>query len=226
MKTPVIDYRRLRLSNINSPEFSHLKLLLLSWVFYFGFYFLTENLIPAERCHVIHCGLDDLIPFREEFLLAYTFWYLLIFGSLLYYLLYDIDCFRRLQTYIFITQLVAMTIYILWPSRQDLRPAVFPRDNVLTHIIAFIYSFDTPTGVCPSLHVAYSLGLLSVWLRDKNAPRLWKAFMVVIVILIALSTMFIKQHSALDVLAALPLGILAEAIVQRDWWKARLGKKG
>ena len=27
-------------------------------------------------------------------------------------------------------------------------------------------------------------------------------------------------------LAALPLGILAEAIVQRDWWKARLGKKG
>ena len=62
MKQPVVDYRKLRLSNITSPEYRHL-LLLLGWVVYFAFYFLTENLIPAEKCHVMHCFLDDLIPF-------------------------------------------------------------------------------------------------------------------------------------------------------------------
>ena len=46
MKQPVVDYRKLRLSNITSPEYKHL-LLLLGWVVYFAFYFLTENLIPA-----------------------------------------------------------------------------------------------------------------------------------------------------------------------------------
>ena len=63
MKQPVVDYRKLRLSNLRSPEFSHL-LLLLGWVGYFILYFLTENLIPAEDCYPFHCRLDDLIPFH------------------------------------------------------------------------------------------------------------------------------------------------------------------
>ena len=47
MRAPAIDYRKLRLHNINTPEFRHL-FLLLGWVGYFVLYFLTENLIPAE----------------------------------------------------------------------------------------------------------------------------------------------------------------------------------
>jgi len=68
MKQPVVDYRKLRLHNIRTPEYSHL-LLLLGWVGYFLLYFLTENLIPAENCHVIYSPLDDLIPFNEYFLI-------------------------------------------------------------------------------------------------------------------------------------------------------------
>ena len=45
MKTPVVDYRRFRFSRLNTPEFSHLKLLA-GWLAYFALYFLTENLIP------------------------------------------------------------------------------------------------------------------------------------------------------------------------------------
>jgi len=106
-----------------------------------------------------------------------------------------------------------MTIYIIFPSRQDLRPVMFERDNFLTRCVEFLYAFDTNTGVCPSLHVAYSLGIASVWLREKTASKPWKVFVLVAVILICLSTMFIKQHSAVDVLAAIPLGILAEWLV-------------
>jgi membrane-associated phospholipid phosphatase len=72
---------------------------------------------------------------------------------------------------------------------------------------------DTNTGVCPSLHVAYSLGLASVWTKEKGANIWWKSFVVVAVIFICLSTMFIKQHSAVDFFAALPVCLLAEFIV-------------
>lgn len=212
MKKPVVDYRQFRFSRINQPEFSHLKLLL-GWVGYFILYFLTENLIPPESCHVIHCWLDDVIPFCEWFLIPYCFWYLLVFGSLLYYLLYDVDSFKKLQVFIIITQVVAMAIYIIYPSRQDLRPEVFPRENVLTAVMGFIYGFDTSTGVCPSLHVAYSLGIASVWLKDKRASAAWKAFIVISAVLISVGTTFVKQHSAVDVIAALPLGVLAEYLV-------------
>lgn len=225
MKKPVVDYREFRLSRINEQRFAHLKLLL-GWVIYFALYFLTENLIPADRCYPVHCFLDDIIPFCELFLIPYYGWYLLIIVSLGYFLLYNVDSFKRLQTYIIITQAVAMAAYILFPTRQDLRPAVFPRDNFLTDCISFLYRFDTNTGVCPSLHVAYSIGIASVWLKEKGVSLLWKGFVVVAVILICLSTMFIKQHSAVDFFAALPVCLLAEGILYgKSYWLPRFHRR-
>ncbi len=223
MKKPVVDYRQFRLSRLNDPRFSHLKLLG-GWIAYFVLYFLTENLIPAENCYPVHCFLDDWIPFCEVFILPYVFWYGLVVFSLLYFALYNIDGFRRLSKYIIITQAIAMAAYILFPTRQDLRPETVSNDNFLTRCIAFLYSFDTNTGVCPSLHVGYSLGIASVWLKEKDVSKGWKVTLVALVILICLSTMFIKQHSAVDVLAALPMCLAAEWIVYRDRYMA--GKNG
>ena len=212
MRTPVVDYRKLRPDNINTPEYRHLKLLL-GWVGYFILFFLTENLIPAEKCHSVHCPLDDIIPFHEGFIVFYVGWYFLIVASLLYFLLYNVENFKNLQKYIIITQVVAMAIYILFPTRQDLRPDQFPRDNFLTDIAALIYSLDTNTGVCPSLHVAYSLGIASTWLREKSVKWPVKLFVVAFVIMICLSVAFVKQHSVLDIFAAVPVCLLAEWLV-------------
>ena len=212
MKRPVVDYRRFRLSRLNTPEFGHVKLLG-GWIGYLILYYLTENFIPPERWHEVHCALDDLIPFNEGFLILYCYWYVLLVGSLLFFFLYDIPRFKRLQVYIMLTQAMAMAAYILWPSVQRLRPESFARDNVLTRLMAFIYDFDTPTGVCPSLHVAYSLGIASVWVRTGYAPRGWKAWMVASAVLISISTAFVKQHSCVDIAAALPVCAVCEALL-------------
>ena len=214
MKKPVVDYRQFRLRRLNEPQFSHLKLLG-GWIGYFILYFLTENLIPVERCTPIHSPLDDLIPFCEGFVVFYVSWYALIVVCLLIFMLYDVQSFRDLSGFIIITQVVAMIIYILWPSRQDLRPLVFERHNFFTWFLGIIYGFDTSTGVCPSLHVAYSIGIGSVWLKKKDASPVWKAILVVWLVLICASVVFVKQHSIVDVFAALPLGLLAELIIYR-----------
>lgn len=223
LPTPVVDYREFSISKLNEPRFAHLKLLG-GWLIYFVLFFLTENLIPPESCHVVHCALDDKIPFCEWFLIPYVGWYFLIAFCLIWFALYDIDSFRGLSIFIFVTQMVAMAIYILWPSIQLLRPEVMPRENVLTHIIGFIYSVDTNTGVCPSLHVAYSVGIASAWLKKRDASLVAKGIIVIFVILIILATMFIKQHSAVDAFAAIPVCLLAEFIAFRGWWKSILSK--
>ncbi len=220
MKKPVVDYREFRFSRLNEPRFRHIKLLG-GWLVYFALYFLTENLIPESRCHVIHCALDDAIPFCEGFAIIYCYWFALLIGSLLYFFLYDLRSFRRLSCFIMITQAVAMAVYILYPSIQLLRPERFERDNALTRLMAFIYAFDTPTGVCPSLHVAYSMGIASAWCRARDGGRLWKGFVILSAVMIAASTAFVKQHSVVDILAAVPVGLLAELQV---YGKTRLNR--
>ena len=212
MRTPTVDYRKLRRNNINTPEFSHLKLLL-GWVGYFILYFLTENLIPVEKCYPVHCWLDDVVPFSEWFVIPYVSWYLLIIGSLLYFLLYNVDGFKKMQTYIIVTQIFAMAAYIVFPNRQDLRPEVFPRENFLTWILGILYTFDTNTGVCPSLHVAYSLGIASTWLREKSVSKWVRIAITIWCGIICISVAFVKQHSVMDIFTAIPVCLFAEWFV-------------
>ena len=222
MKKQLYDYHGFSLRRLNEPRFSH-AWLLAGWLGYFALYFITENLIPAERCHPIHCWLDDVIPFNELFVIFYVGWYALVFGSLAYTFFCDVPRFKKLQVFIIITQVVAMACYILYPSRQDLRPDVFPRENVLTALMGFIYSFDTSTGVCPSLHVAYSLGILSVGLKDRDLAAGWKAALTFVVVMICAAVCFVKQHSAVDVLMALPVCLLAEILVYgKDYWLPKI----
>ncbi len=225
MTKRLYDYSDFSLMRLNDPRYSHVKLLG-GWIVYFLLYFLTENLIPISKCHLIHCALDDMIPFNEYFSIFYIAWYFLVFGSLGYTFFFDIPNFRKIQTFIMITQAVAMICYIIWPSYQDLRPVTFPRDNLLTSAMRFIYAFDTNTGVCPSLHVAYSLGILSVGLKEKRLAVKWKIALTFLVVMICLSVCFVKQHSAVDVLAAIPVCLLAETIVYgTDYWRPRMERE-
>lgn len=221
MKKPVVNYKNLRPNNINSPEYRHL-LWLLGWIGYFILYLLTENLIPVENCHVIHAPLDDIIPFCEWFIIFYVGWYVLIAASLLYFALYNVENFVNLQKFIIITQVVAMVVYIVYPNCQNLRPAEMPRDNFLTYIINLIYTADTNTGVCPSLHVAYSIGIASTWLKEKSANKLTKTLIVAFCVLVCVSVSFVKQHSVIDIVAAIPLCVFAEWLV---FWKNFYAKK-
>ena len=225
MRKPVVDYRGLRLHNITSPQYRHL-LLLLGWVVYFACYFLTENLIPPEKCNPVWCPLDDIVPFNEWFVIPYVGWYLLIVVSLGYFALYHIDKFKGLQTFIMVTQGLAVIWYIAWPSRQDLRPDLdaLGRENVLTWIMGLIYSADTNTGVCPSLHVAYSIGIASAWVKEKSAAWYVKTFVVIFVIFVCLSVAFTKQHSVVDIFAAIPVCIVAEIVAFGKYYRKKWKK--
>ena len=205
----MVDYRKLRWSNLGSDEFKHLKLILFWPIFGFFFVF-VERFYPVKQYYSMHCALDDLIPFCEWFLIPYLFWFVYLIGTLLYTLFYDTPSFSRLMKYIIITNTAAIVIYLLFPSCQELRPTEFPRDNLLTDITRWFYAFDTNTNVCPSIHVMSSLAVMETAIHsDTIRSKGWKTAYVVIAVLICLSTVFLKQHSVLDVFAALPLCLIA-----------------
>ena len=207
MRKPVVDYRGFRLSRLREPQFYHLNYLW-GWVGYFLLYFLTENLIPRENCTVIHSRLDDLIPFCEWFIFAYMSWHVSLVWMSLYTLAYDIPAFKRFMWYLILTTILAEIVYVIWPNQQLLRPdlTTLGRDNLLTKAVGIIYTVDTNTNVCPSLHC---IGGFAVLFAALDMPRFrtkgWTVFFVIFALLICASTVFMKQHSIVDFFAAIPV---------------------
>lgn len=198
-------YRELSFRTLTSPQYRHIFLLLFWPLFGLTFYGL-ERCRDVETYIPMYCPTDDLIPFCEWFLIPYLFWFIFLIGIHVYTFFYDVPNFQRLMQFIMITYGITTVIFFVFPTCQDLRPAEFPRDNVLTRFMGAFYQFDTNTNVCPSLHV---VGSLAVWNTARHCSALqsrgWRWFFCVSAVLISVSTVFLKQHSILDVLAALPL---------------------
>jgi len=201
----MVNYLKLRPNNLTSPEFRHLFLLLF-WVAFGIVFNAMEQLIPRDYYYPVWCPLDDKIPFCEWFMIPYMFWFVFLVGIHVYLLFTDIPAFRRMMYFIMFTYGVTAVIYAIWPTCQNLRPAEFPRDNFLTRFIAGFYAYDTNTNVCPSLHVVGSFATaFAAWDTKRFQTPLWKTAFMATAVLISASTVFVKQHSIIDVFWALVL---------------------
>ncbi len=211
----VIDYYRdLRPSNIKTKKYNHL-ILALYWPL-FGLVFMTleqfwpriwqaitgEVLVYQE----VVSSLDAYIPFCEWFVIPYYFWFVFLVGMALYGLLFDVRAFRHFMWFVILSYSATAVIYLLWPNMQALRPTDIGRDNWMVDIVHKLYNFDTNTNVCPSIHVLGSFAVCFAGLHSRTLKGWgWKVFFVVSTVLISASTVFLKQHSILDVFAALAL---------------------
>ena len=215
LRPPVVDYRTLRLSNLFSPAFRHV-LLLLYWPAYLLSFILIERICPAPAYHTVRCALDDLIPFCEWFLFSYVSWHVSLLWMSLYTLAYDIAAFRRFMWNLILTTAIAIAVYLIWPSQQLLRPdlSALGRENLLTRAVGLIYAVDTNTNVCPSLHCIGGFAILFAALdMPRFRTRGWTVFFVIFALLICASTVFMKQHSAVDFFAALPVILIGWLII-------------
>lgn len=174
-------------------------------------YFLTSS-IDFERT-LIHCALDDFIPFVPAFIVPYILWYayvplvlaLVCFGAPEY--------FRR-QCAVFLGgALFCILIFVLFPSAVDFRPEALG-GGLFNRICRMIFESDRPVNVFPSLHcyeaLCVHLTAFSVTsLRKKTALRAVSAVMMT---LICMSTVLVKQHSVLDVFAGCAVAAAAALI--------------
>ncbi len=214
-KDGMVDYRQFRFNKLDTDEFRHLKLLIF-WPI-FGLLFSYVELVGFHSAYYpMHCSLDDYIPLCEYFLIPYLFWFVFLIGIHVYTLLFDTESFKKLIKYIMITYSSAMLTFLIFPTCQELRPLAFERDNIFTRLLTMVYQFDTNTNVCPSIHVIGSFAVLFAGWHSKHFHfRGWRIAFTITTVLISLSTVFLKQHSILDVFAALPICFIAYLIIYK-----------
>lgn len=207
--SPSVNYLQLRPNNLTSPTFRHLLLLLYWPIFGFLFWFAERRLI-VDSYYPVYSSLDDLIPFCEWFVIPYVFWFVFLIGMHVYTGLYDVPAFIKLMKFIIVTYSITLMIYYLFPTCQNLRPQEFARDNFLTRFMEHYYAFDTHTNVCPSLHVIGSFAaMFAGWHCSRLQTKGWKIAFLVTAILISISTVFLKQHSVIDIFVAIPICLVA-----------------
>lgn len=203
-------YLGFRPKDLLSRKYSHI-LLLIFWPLFGIAFLILENW--QRNYYPIYSPIDDFIPFCPPFIFAYYFWFIFMIGMLVYTFFYNLRSFRQYMWFIIITYTVTLIIYILFPNRQDLRPEVKP-DGLITSFICHTYAFDTNTNVCPSIHV---LGSLAVSFTAKNCEQMRRRWMQIAIhistALICASTVFLKQHSIIDVVAALVVAALVYPLV-------------
>ena len=167
-------------------------------LFYLAGFFCLES--RQGSFYLIECSLDDKIPFMEIFVIPYVSWFLLIGGVLAWTMFRKKEDFLELCLLMFTGTTFCLAVYWVFPNGLDLRPDTVP-DNFWGWMVGLLYSMDTSTNVCPSIHVSTSVavGLIAGknrWFSKKPALRWLLYFWIV---LICLSTMMIKQHSVIDV---------------------------
>ena len=168
-------------------------------------WFRLVEALPRSSYQVIELALDRKIPFVEEFVLPYVSWFAFVPLGVLLLLKYDREMYDRAVTFLMTGMTVFLLVSTLFPNMQFLRPFILPRENVFTKLIGLLWMVDTPTNVSPSIHVFNTLAILvMIWksrakeLKGLRLRLMWTVWGALII----LSTMFIKQHSLLDVLAA------------------------
>ncbi len=221
-----VDYRGFRPNKLLTKEYRHINYLFF-WILY-GFLFqgvenwswINENYYP------MHCAFDELIPFCEYFVIPYVYWFVYLIGFLVFSFFFDVESFTRSMRFIAVTYILAIVVYVLFPNGQDLRPVVFGRDNIFSRVVAGLYQTDTNTNVCPSIHVIGSFAvMLPAWHSKYFRTWLWRAIYGVLAVLISVSTVFLKQHSIIDVLAAVPVCVLGYFVAYFDVFRSKFGAK-
>lgn len=163
----------------------------------------------------VHCRLDDFIPFCKYAVVPYFAWFLWIPATLLGFLhSAPRSEFSRLCLSLFGGMTLALVCYILVPTGLYLRPYRVFGSDIFAQAVRLLYTIDTSTNVCPSIHVFNSVTLAIAYCRSSlfAAPgRRWvRSAAVLLCISIVLSTVLLRQHSVIDVLFGLLLALVID----------------
>ena len=167
---------------------------------FFGTRFLLEG-FPA---HNLETPLDGLIPFVPEWITVYFLAYLVwIVGALLIVSENKETGYRFAAAYA-VALLISCAVFLIWPGTMT-RPEV-TGNGIFREMVRFLYRVDTPSNLCPSLHVWISYLCFRGTFGCRGIPRGWKGFQLVFLILVCFSVLFVKQHVITDVPAGIVTG--------------------
>ena len=112
----------------------------------------------------------------EYFVIPYVLWFVFMVLGFAYFVFIDQSGVKRTYFYLFLGMSSSLLIYALIPTGQNLRVQLY-NDNIFQCLVSFIYSVDSSTNVCPSIHVYNSVMMCVSLLKSHRIKQhTWLCF--------------------------------------------------
>lgn len=194
------------------PSFAGLPLIsivVVQFLIYFGTKFITQN-----HTHIYpSLPIDDYIPFIPWFIYIYVGCYAHWVVNYILSAHSGREHFFRFYKAALIGYVFCTMIYLVMPTTID-RPNVENLNGLTGFLCNAIYSADTPVNLFPSLHCLVSWMSWIAIRNKKHIPLWYRISTFVLGILVCVSTVTVKQHFFMDIIA----GVLVAEI---SWFIAK-----
>ncbi|WP_282926337.1 phosphatase PAP2 family protein [Helcococcus kunzii] len=175
------------------------------WILLFTLYSIfTFELFnrPFGNVRNIKIAFDDMIPMIKELIIVYhTFAVMIVLIGVLL-LIENEKEYKKFVIALFASQTIAYIIYINFQTFVPRYDTNLLGDDIFSNLVKITYSVDNSYSGAPSLHVAHMI--LSIFYFSKlQYRRASKIFMISYLSLIALTTVLVKQHVVLDIVAGM-----------------------
>lgn len=181
------------------------------------FYIFIPELVPAAKRYVPELALDRAFPLVPAWALVYGALYAFLILLPIFVVRQEDHIRRTVYSYLFIW-ITAYFFFVLFPTVAP-RPRTVDGEGFAAWGLRLLYSSDPPYNCFPSLHVAHS------FVSALTCSRVHRRVGIVAVIcaaVVALSTLYTKQHYVADVLAGLVMACIAYLIFLRGYSRERV----
>lgn len=176
------------------------------------FYIFIARRVSDGILHTPELALDRAIPLRPTWALVYGALYLFLVVLPVFVVREQEHIRRTFLTYLMVW-IAAYICFMAYPTSAP-RTDEVAGDGFGAWGLRLLYSADPPYNCFPSIHVAHSfVSALACYAVNRRVG----IFATVCASLVALSTLYTKQHYVLDVVAGVFLAVTAWAVFLRSY---------
>ena len=176
--------------------------------------YLMLGKVETER-HDIQVDLDYASPFIKEFVIPYVLWYFFIIATFMCYLIHDHKDLVEIGIYDVTGLIICLLVFVIYPTEITFRPEVVEGSGMCSDLVRWIFSADRPYNVLPSAHCYEATAVFVGMMHSRYfSNKTWaKVTGGILMTAIWLSTLFIKQHSIIDMIAGIALALVLIPVI-------------
>ena len=187
---------------------------LVSMVCVHGLVYYATRLVTQQLAHLdFSLPVDDAIPFIPAFSVIYVLAYVQWTAGFIMIAREGRElCYRVISGEI-ISKLICMALFLLVPTTMIRADIV--SDGFFDTIVRSIYRLDAADNLFPSIHCLESWVCFRGAMQIKKVGPWYRYFTLLFSLLVFASTVLIKQHVAVDIIAGVLTAEIGQQIAQR-----------